>query len=184
MLKISQPRILTKSFLLYQMNYIIQDSEGDIWFFKERLDNGSYPHYTLSGKTLGAIFMRSSTAYIHCKFLCRDDNQEEVSVLIEDIVSKKKRKYIGSWLINRLIEFLRSAERIIKIDKIYGHFLPNHEEGAENFYRRFGFDINIGQNNRKIIIATMEDLKTTSLPDIKEISVEDVVKDWFKNVKG
>lgn len=182
--KITQPRILIELFPSYQKDYVIQDSEGDFWFFKERLSNGLFAEYSLSGKTLGGFYDRSYRAYLYSKFLCLAGNQEEVSVLIENIVSNKKRKHVGSWMINRLLLFLNSAQRLIKINKVYGHFLPDNSKEVEIFYRRFGFNINLGQNNRKILIALIEELKTVSIGDIKEFSIEDVVKEWFKSVKG
>jgi len=176
---IEQPRLLGKLFPLYHRQYLVHDAAGDIWFFKEKTDNTNYARYSLTGKTLGAILARSYSAHLYCQFLCRDAAQREVAVFIEDIVTSKRGRHIGSWMVNRLLNLLRQAQGVVWIDRIYGDFRPDRAEIAEKFFERFGFELKVGQNHKRLVTASLSDVKTIDLPDLVDIAVEDVVREWF-----
>jgi len=180
---IEPPRLLGKLFPLYRRQYILHDADGDIWFFKEKTDNATYARYSLAGKTLGGIFSRTYSAQLFCKFLCRDAAQQEVTVFIEDIVSSKRGRHIGSWMVNRLLGLLRQAEGVVAIDRVYGDFRPDRADIAEKFFERFGFAVNVGRNSKQVVAALLADLQTVVVPDLVEIALEDVVKEWFQLVR-
>jgi len=173
---IDNPSSLIRVFPLYFKYYVIQGPEPDkdMWVFKEKLHNGYYPKYTLTGKTLDGEF--SHRASLFATFFCL---KEEVSVLIEDIVVSKRKRHVGSWMVNQLLCFLKTAGTVVKIVRVYGHFINSEDRMfKENFFRRFGFDIETRQDGRSTISSTPEDLHMIALPDIKEISIGDIIKDW------
>ncbi len=171
---IEKPSNLVRIFPLYEKPFVIHDAEGDIWFFKENLQNTIYPRYTLSGKTLGKGRFYFSNLY--CMFLC---SESEIVVFIEDVFTTKRKRHIGSWVVNRLIYLLRTLPSVVKVIKIYGYCLPDREEEEASFFRRFGFEVKPSQTGRKIVTVMLEDLHVAVIDDVREIGIEDVVKEWF-----
>ena len=180
---IEQPRLLGKLFPLYFRQYVVHDADGDIWLFKEKTDNTNYARYSLTGKTLGGILSRTYSAQLFCKFICRDPAEREVAVFIEDIITSKRGRHIGSWMVNRLVNLLRQAQGVVWIERVCGEFRPDRAEIAEKFFERFGFEIKVGQHHKRIVTANLSELKTLNLPDLLEIAVEDVVREWFNCIQ-
>lgn len=171
---IKSPSFLTRLFPLYDRQYILHDQEGNIWYFEERLSNGMYAKYTLSGKTIGKGF--SGSANLFAKFICTEN---EVSVFIEDVITTKKDMQVGTWLINRLIELLRLSERAVKVRRVYGH-LKRDEDLAhrEAFFSKFGFNVKKDPHERLIITAELEDLHMLPLREAKEVPLLQVITEW------
>ncbi|MBW1987664.1 MAG: hypothetical protein JRI50_10670 [Deltaproteobacteria bacterium] len=122
---------------LYERICVLRDQDKDVWLFEEKLSNGRYPRYTLQGETLSQDGPKHK-AYLFCGFKC-DMDKRVVSVLLEDIVTTKQGKHVGTWMVNRLIALLREVGRAIEFDKVYGDFRPSDEHLALVFFLRFNF---------------------------------------------
>jgi len=161
-----------KFFLFYYRIYVIADIDEDVWFFEEYVSNEINLKYTLFGKTVDKKF--PDNAKLYCGF--RGD--KEISIFIEDIFTSKQGRQIGTWMMNRFIEFVRLIRGIVKIQKIHGELLPDEEAGARKFFTRFGFEIKEGESRRKRIFAKPEWLKIVPLKGIEEIEIKKIVEDW------
>jgi|GEM_PF-1598241 len=181
---------LTYFFPLFQKKYFFCDRDKEVWIFEERLNNGPYPRYTLSGYTISPDpAMSKHKANLFVKFTCISKTENLVDVFIEDIITNKKGVHIGTWMLNRFIEFLRICNQVIKIDKIWGHFCPESEEKTpilERFFNRHGFNFSIKQYTcegrvieRRIITANVSELHLVPVEDIVEINVEKVLREYF-----
>jgi hypothetical protein len=171
---IKMPSVLVKLFPLYRRYYILHDSDGDLWLFEEILHDGFYPKYTLAGKTIGKGFTYRANFY--CKFICNN----EAAIFVEDIITAKRRKRIGTWMFNRLIDFLRHAETAMNVAEVKGHFLPEDEEAGRKFFSRFGFEIRTAPDSKPLIFATIDNLHVVEARGLKEIDFEDVVRQWVE----
>jgi len=162
----------TKLSSFYHKIYVIVDIDEDTWLFEEYISNKVHLKYTLSGKTVDKKFPDSAKLY------CSFQGNEEISILIEDIFTSKQGRQIGTWMMNRFIEFVRLIRGMVKIQKIYGELLPDGEAGARKFFTRFGFEIKEGESRRKRIFAKPEWLKVVPVKGIEEPEMKKIVEDW------
>ena len=166
---------VTAFFPLYRHYCVLHDRDGDVWLFQERLDNGSYPRYTIRGKTLSSGARYS--AYLYCKFNCNYQNNR-VSVFIEDVITGKQDRHLGTWMLNRLIEFLRQAGKTMQFEEIFGDFKPRNEQQALAFFSRFGFVKCLLPTGREKITCGIEELHLVPISDLKEIDFLEIVREW------
>jgi len=157
----------------YYRIYVIADIDEDIWFFEEYVSNKVYLKYTLSGKTVDKRF--PDNAKLYCSF----QGDKEISIFIEDIFTSKQGRQIGTWMMNRFVKFTRLIGGLVKIQKIYGEFLPDGETRAGKFFNRFGFEIKEGESGRKQIFAIPEWLKVVPVKGIEELEMKRIVRDWI-----
>lgn len=139
------------------------------------MDNGSYPRYTLRGKTLSSG--RQYSAYLFGKFKC-DYQSNHISVFIEDVVTNKPGKHLGTWMLNQLIKFLRQADITIQFEEIYGDFKPRNEQQALAFFSRFGFVKCLLPTGREKITCGIGELHLVPISDLKEIDFMEIVREW------
>jgi len=174
---------LTRLFPLVERYYLVRDSDGDIWLFREYLHNGTYPKYTLTGKNhKGQGYIG---AHLYAKFLCICEADPVVNVFIEDIVTAKRRASIGSWMMNTMIAFLRTADSFTPIGRIYGDIVRDSpdEPGARiRFFQRFGFSLEQTPQGRHNISAHLSELHQVGLSEIEEINIEYALMDWSKKI--
>jgi len=156
----------------YHRIYVITDIYEDIWFFEEHVSSRVHLKYTLSGKTTGKRFPDSA------KLCCGFQGNEEISIFIEDIFTSKQGRRIGTWMMNRFIEFVRLIRGMVKIQKIHGELLPDGEAEAGKFFTRFGFEIKENESGRKQVFAKPEWLKVVPVKGIEELKMKKIVEDW------
>jgi GNAT superfamily N-acetyltransferase len=172
---VSQEIAVTAFFPLYRHHCVLHDRDGDVWLFQERLDNGSYPRYTLRGKTLSSG--PRYTAYLFGNFKC-DYQSNRISVFIEDVITSKQGKHLGTWMLNRLIEFLRTAGKTVQFEEVYGDFKPRNEQQALAFFSRFGFVKRLLPTGREKITCGIGELHLVPIGDLKEIDFQEIVREW------
>jgi len=181
---------LTHFFPLFQKKHYLCDRDREVWIFEERLDDGTYPRYTLSGHTiLSSPAVSKHKANLFAKFTCISKTENLVDVFIEDIVTTKRSVHIGTWMMNRFIEFLRICNHAIKIYRVWGDFCPESEEMTpvlERFFSRHGFNFSIRQYThgdrvieRRTIIAGIHELHLVPVEDIVEIDIEKLLREYF-----
>ena len=174
---------LTHFFPLFQKKHYLCDRDREVWVFEERLDNGTYLRYTLSGHTISSSLVASKhKANLSVRFTCVGKTENLVDVFIEDIVTTKRGVHIGTWMMNRFIEFLRICSHAIKIYRVWGDFCPENKETApvlERFFSRHSFNFSIRQYThgdkvieRRTIIAGIHELHLVPVEDIVEIDIE------------
>lgn len=181
---------LTYFFPLFQRKYYLCDRDREVWIFEERLDNGTYPRYTLSGHTISSsLAVSKHKANLFAKFTCISKTENLVDVFIEDVATTKRGVHIGTWMMNRFIEFLRICSHVIKIYRVWGDFCPESEEiipVLERFFSRHGFNFSIRQYThgdkvieRRIIAAGISELHLVPAEDIVEIDIEKLLREYF-----
>ncbi|MBW1987540.1 MAG: hypothetical protein JRI50_10030 [Deltaproteobacteria bacterium] len=161
---------------LYKYCYVLHDQDGDVWMFQERLDNGLYPRYTLAGKTLSRGLRH--TASLCGSFKC-DFHNNRISVFIEDIITTKQDKHLGTWMLNRLIDFLRQAGKTIQFEEVFGDFKPRDKEQAQAFFSRFGFSRRLLPSGRERIFCPVEELHLMATKNLKELDFQEIVQEWY-----
>jgi len=152
-----------------------------LWLFKEKLHNGNYVRYTLSGKALavGDAF-EISKAYLYAK-LSFHPYDGTTNVFIEDIITGIRGKHIGTFMMNTFIEFLRKWDTFFFVDNIKGELSLVNETDLANrerrnaFYRKFGFSFEEKDTSR-YISATLNQLHIREMKGIKILSWEEVHK--------
>ena len=112
-----------------------------------------------------------------------------MDVFIEDIVTTKRGAHIGTWMMNRFIEFLRICSHAVKIHRVWGDFCPESEEMTpvlERFFSRYGFNFSIRRYThgdrvieRRTIIAGIHELHLVPVRDIVEIDIEKLLREYF-----
>jgi len=170
-------------FPLVDRYHFIKDKDGDIWVFREYLHNGTYPKYTLMGKHKKG--QGYTGAHLYAKFLCSCDADSDISVFIEDIVTGKQGVGTGTWIMNKFIAFLRTADNAAHIGRIYGD-LVNDAKGGHgrrvNFFKRFGFSVELTPSARENITAGLSELHQVGLSEIEEINIEYALIKWNKKI--
>jgi len=181
--------LILSFFGLIRQKHYLCDRDGEVWTFEERLDNGTYPRYTLSGHTISSTAASKHKANLFVKFMCMSKTENLVDVFIEDVVTTKRGVHIGTWMMNRFIEFLRICSHAIKIHRVWGDFCPESEEMTtvlERFFSRHGFSFSIRQYahgdrviERRTIMAGIHELHLVPVEDIVEIDIEKLLKEYF-----
>jgi len=87
---------LTYFFPLFQRKHYLYDRDKEVWIFEERLNNSTYPRYTLSGYTISSLAVSKHKANLFAKFICISKTENLVDVFIEDIVTIKRDVHIGT----------------------------------------------------------------------------------------
>ena len=170
-------------FPLVDRYHLIKDKDGDIWVFREYLHNGTYPKYTLMGKHKKG--QGYTGAHLYAKFLCSCDADSDISVFIEDIVTGKQGVGTGSWMMNKFIGFLRSADNAAHFGRIYGDLVNDAADAhgrRVDFFKRFGFSVELTPSARENITAGLSELHQVGLSEIEEINIEYALMDWSKKI--
>ena len=170
-------------FPLVDRYHFIKDKDGDIWVFREYLHNGTYPKYTLMGKHKKG--QGYTGAHLYAKFLCSCDADSDISVFIEDIVTGKQGVGTGSWMMNKFIGFLRSADNAAHFGRIYGDLVNDAADAhgrRVDFFKRFGFSVELTPSAREKITAGLSELHQVGLSEIEEINIEYALMDWSKKI--
>ena len=170
-------------FPLVDRYHFIKDKDGDIWVFREYLHNGTYPKYTLMGKHKKG--QGYTGAHLYAKFLCSCDADSDISVFIEDIVTGKQGVGTGSWMMNKFIGFLRSADNAAHFGRIYGDLVNDAADAhgrRVDFFKRFGFSVELTPSARENITAGLSELHQVGLSEIEEINIEYALMDWSKKI--
>lgn len=170
---------LPPSLAFFEKHYFLLDQDYDFWWFTETLKNGRYTRYTLKGQCLKPDGWGCGSAHLYAK-LSFHPFKGETTVYLEDIVTTKRSKQIGSWMMNRFADFLRDWDRVLIVREVWGHLSPvdEYEENKERhkaFFKRFGFKIKETEGN-KVIEAKPEDLVTRPLDRIEEIPLAKLVE--------
>jgi len=150
-----------------------------LWLFEEKLHNGNYVRYTLSGRAF-AVGEESeiARAYLYAKLSFHPYNGT-TEVFIEDIITGIRGKHIGTFMMNTLIGFLRKWDSFFFVDKIKGELSLVDEIDMDNrerryaFYRKFGFSFE-GKDASRYITATLNQLHIRETEGIKILSWEEV----------
>ena len=164
---------------LFEKHYFFLDRDYDFWWFTETLKNGMYTRYTLKGQCLKPDGWGCGSAHLYAK-LSFHPFKGETRVYIEDVITTKRSKQIGSWMMNRFIEFLRDWDRVLIVREIWGQLSPvdeyeGNEERRDSFFRSFGFRIKETERD-KIVEAELDDLSTKPLDKIEEIPLAKLVE--------
>jgi len=184
LLKTMQTVRLTGLFILVDRCSLVRDKDGDVWLFREYLHNGgAYPKYTLTGRNYkGQGYLG---AHLYAKFLCTCIQGQDINVFIEDIVTTKQQAAIGSWMMNRLIAFLRAVDALVRIGRIYGDLVrdePDAQQARNRFFERFGFSLEQTPQGRHNISAHLFELHQVGLSEIEEINIEYALMEWSKKI--
>ncbi len=172
---------------LFERHYFFFDREKTPWYFSESLRNGNYNRYTLQGSVIsGSAFHGESGSAVLFARLSFHPFEGKTIVYIEDITTNKRSRHIGSWMINKFILFLRDWDRVLCVEKVWGELSSVDEEDEENalrrdvFWKKFGFMME-RHGGQKKIWAEPSFLKQRPLKDVREVSVEGVLRECFRS---
>ena len=160
-----------------------------LWYFREDLRNGSYVRYTISGRSMKLVrgvkpspWPEYGKAWLYAKFFFHPYTGE-TRVFIEDIVAHPAGMHVGSYMMNVFLRFLREWNSFFLVEEVYGELSevdemdPVNRVRRDNFFRGFGFRIDREKREeglRKYVRAKLETLREKRLPDIRELSPEEV----------
>ena len=175
-------------FTLFERHRFILSSDSCLWHFKETLQNGSFCRYSLSGKCRKISsppvrdHLECGSANLYAKIMYQP-HEATCRVFIEDIVTSRRSRHIGSWMMNNFIEFLREWDSFFMVEEVCGELSPVDESDPVNrlrrdtFFREFGFGFveeDTGMDRSKYIKADLWALHIKPLPDIQLIDMERV----------
>ena len=179
---------LPSYFELYERNRFVLASDSTLWWFREDLRNGDYIRYTLKGnclkivKSLGNRYISPiacGEAHLYAKLLF-DPYRGDTKVFIEDIITTRPSRHIGSFMMNVFIDFLREWDAFFFVEEIYGELGwvdeidPVNKIRRDAFFVGFGFDFEEGRtaSRKRYVIAKLENLKRKSLPDVQILEMD------------
>ncbi|OPX18914.1 MAG: hypothetical protein BZ151_12055 [Desulfobacca sp. 4484_104] len=156
--------------------YVLHDQDGDVWMFREQLDNWRYPRYTLAGKTLSrGIGHRAS---LDCDFMC-DSHDNRISVLIEYLVTTKPGKDLDVWMFNQFLHWLRGIGGSLRFDEVRVNFNPGNTQQIQSFFSQFSFQRRLLPSGIEKIFCPVERLHLVVIADLKELDFQEIVEDWY-----
>ena len=176
-------------FELFERIRFVLTGPSVLWYFREDLRNGSYVRYTISGRAMKlvrgvkpSLWPEYGKAWLYAKFSFHPYTGE-TRVFIEDIVAHPTGMHVGSYMMNVFLRFLREWDSFFLVEEVYGELSevdemdPVNRVRRDNFFRGFGFRIDREKREeglRKYVRAKLETLREKRLPDIRELSPEEV----------